>query len=304
MCIPHARFNTILILVVNFGLYLVTSIYSMRSGDGGAMEIDSRTLVELGAKYAPLIEMGQWWRLVTAGFLHGGLFHLLINSWLLYDLGTQVEGAYGASRMWVIYLVSGVFGFSVSAVWNPVAPSVGASPALCGLTGAMVVLWARHRSARGLALARAAVYGLLFLLCFTLATSVLGALGYYVSTGAGASSSAGGVWALVLWLTGAAIMVWASHSGALGPTMLSAILNLALVRVAIYGALFLLPWPGVDTAGHVGGTVAGLGVAYLADAAGNEGPVRERAWRAASRLCILVVAVSFLAMFLALSRAA
>jgi len=147
--IPHARFNTTVILAINFGLYIITSVYSMRSGDGSAMNIDSRTLVEFGAKYAPLMEMGQWWRLVTAGFLHGGLLHILMNCWVLFDLGAQVEDIYGASRMWVIYLVSSVFGFYVSAVWNPIAPSVGASAALFGLIGAMIALGVRHRNPMG-----------------------------------------------------------------------------------------------------------------------------------------------------------
>lgn len=164
--IPRARFNTMLILVVNFGLYAITSIYSMRAGDGNAIDIGARTLVEFGAKYAPLIGMGQWWRLVTAGFLHGGLLHILMNSWVLFDLGAQVEDIYGASRMWVIYLVSSVFGFYVSAVWNPVAPSVGASAALFGLIGAMIAMGVKHKGAMGGAIrglyVRWAIYGLLF----------------------------------------------------------------------------------------------------------------------------------------------
>ena len=65
---------------------------------------------------------GEWWRLVTAGFLHGGLLHILMNSWVLFDLGAQVEEIYGASRMWVIYFVSSVCGFYASAVWMPRFP--------------------------------------------------------------------------------------------------------------------------------------------------------------------------------------
>jgi rhomboid protease GluP len=165
--IPHARFNTILILLINFGLYVITSIYSMNAGGGGgAWNIDARTLVEFGAKYGPLIALGQWWRLVTAGFLHGGLLHILMNSWVLFDLSAQVEEVYGASRMWVIYLVSSVFGFYVSTVWNPMIPSVGASAALFGLIGAMIALGVRHRNALGAAVrgiyVRWAIYGLIF----------------------------------------------------------------------------------------------------------------------------------------------
>ena len=230
--IPHARFNTVLILVVNFGLYLATSLYSMKAGGGGAFDIDVRTLVEFGAKYVPLIAMGQWWRLVTAGFLHGGLLHILMNSWVLFDLGAQVEEIYGASRMWVIYLVSSVFGFYVSSVWNPAAPSVGASAALFGLVGAMLALGVRHRS-----------------------------------------------------------------------NPMGAAIRGMYIRWTIYMLIFSL-LPGIDMAAHVGGLAAGFGIGYLAATPRYEGSVTERIWRVASWLCVLVTVVSFLDMFLALTRSA
>jgi rhomboid protease GluP len=164
--IPHARFNTVMILLINFGLYIATSIYSMKSGQGDAMGLDSRTLIDFGAKWSPYIFIGgQWWRLVTAGFLHGGLLHILMNSWVLFDLGAQVEELYGASRMLVIYFLSSVGGFYVSALWAA-GPSVGASAALFGRIGAMIAMGMRHRGSlgdhvKGLYI-RWAIYGLLF----------------------------------------------------------------------------------------------------------------------------------------------
>jgi rhomboid protease GluP len=209
--IPHARFNTTLILLVNFGLYVITSIYSMRSGEGGAMGIDPQTLVEFGAKYAPLIAMGQWWRLVTAGFLHGGLLHILMNCWVLFDLGAQVEDIYGASRMWVIYLVSSVFGFYVSTVWNPAAPSVGASAALFGLIGAMIALGVRHRNPMGAAIRgmyiRWAVYGLIFSLIpgIDMAAHIGGivagfGVGYLAGAPGPEDSASEPIWRVAAWL--------------------------------------------------------------------------------------------------------
>ncbi|MGA3260748.1 MAG: rhomboid family intramembrane serine protease [Bryobacteraceae bacterium] len=146
--IPHARFNTIVILLANFGLYLVSTLYSMRAGGGGGFSgIDGATLFAFGAKFGAAIAAGQWWRLVTAGFLHGGLLHILMNSWVLFDLAPQVEEMFGASRMWVIYFVSSVGGFYLSNLWNPRSLSVGASAALCGLIGAMIALGVTHHSA-------------------------------------------------------------------------------------------------------------------------------------------------------------
>ena len=163
--IPHARFTTVVILLINFGLFLATALYSMGAGNGGDFwGIDVVTLVKFGAKYNVLAR-GEWWRLVTAGFLHGGLLHILMNSWVLFDLGAQVEEIYGAGRMLVIYFVSSVFGFYVSAVWSA-APSVGASAALMGLIGAMIALGVRHKNPVGSAIRatylRWAIYVILF----------------------------------------------------------------------------------------------------------------------------------------------
>src|SRR5271169_1852724 len=78
--IPHARFVTILILLINTGLFLAMMVFSSRMGWGGGMEMDGRVLYAFGAKYREALLAGQWWRLITAGFLHGSLVHILMNS--------------------------------------------------------------------------------------------------------------------------------------------------------------------------------------------------------------------------------
>jgi membrane associated rhomboid family serine protease len=163
--IPQARFNTIMILLINFGLYIATSIFSMNAGRGNAMNLDGYTLIDFGAMFTPAIRAGQWWRLVTAGFLHGGLMHILMNSWALFDLGALVEEMYGSSRMLVIYFVSNALGFYVSSLLK-MGPSSGASAAIFGLIGCMIALGMRHRSAFGDSIrgmfTRWLIYGLLF----------------------------------------------------------------------------------------------------------------------------------------------
>lgn len=164
--IPHARFTTSMILLLNFGLFAATVLYSMRSGNGeGFMNLDPRTLFEFGGKYRPAILMGQWWRLVTAGFLHGGLMHILMNSWVLFDLGAEVEATYGAHRLVVFYFLSSVSGFLASTIWSPTL-SIGASAGIFGLIGAMIALGMKHQSALGAAIKglylRWAIYGLIF----------------------------------------------------------------------------------------------------------------------------------------------
>ena len=147
--IPHARFVTMIILIINFGLYLATVVFNQRNGQGGIMAIDLRTLYLFGGKYigdaiSPGLRQGQWWRLGTAGFLHGGLLHIAMNSWVLFDLGAQVEDVYGASRLIVVYFMGSVCGFLLSTFWTA-ALSVGASAGIMGLLGAMIALGVRNR---------------------------------------------------------------------------------------------------------------------------------------------------------------
>ncbi len=151
--IPQARFTTMMILLINTGLYLATVVASSRTG-GQGMDPSLGTLFDFGAKAGSLpaiFAAHQWWRLLTAGFLHGGLLHILMNSWVLFDLGAQVEETYGTSRYLVLYLVSTVTGFMASAYWSPVL-SIGASAGILGLIGAMLALAVRDRSSYGTAM--------------------------------------------------------------------------------------------------------------------------------------------------------
>jgi rhomboid protease GluP len=151
--IPHAHFTTTMILLINFGLFAATVLYSVRAGNGDAFwGLDGPTLVQFGAKWrVAILGYGQWWRLVTAGFLHGGILHLAMNSWVLFDVGAQVEEIYGASRLVVFYFLATVFGFLASVFWSD-SLSVGASAGLMGLIGAMIALGVRHQSPMGAAI--------------------------------------------------------------------------------------------------------------------------------------------------------
>src|SRR5271163_127642 len=112
--LPRAYSTSIIILTINFALYIATAIVSFKAGQGGVMGIDANVLVDFGAKYGPYVAQGQWWRLITAGFLHGSLIHILMNSWALFDLIAEVEGFYGTSRLIVAYVFTTFTGFFVS----------------------------------------------------------------------------------------------------------------------------------------------------------------------------------------------
>jgi rhomboid protease GluP len=142
--IPQANFTTVLILLINAGLFAAMKLLS--PGYGG----DIYALVALGAKFGPLMsERHEWWRLVTAGFLHGGWLHIGMNSWVLYDLGAQVERVYGTARFLVIYFVGTVAGFYLSFLISPGVPSIGSSAGITGLIGAMIAFGVAYRSSGG-----------------------------------------------------------------------------------------------------------------------------------------------------------
>jgi rhomboid protease GluP len=167
--IPNAGYLTILILLINSGLYLATALYSTKGGSGNFVNLDSGTLILFGAKiFHPQLGPPQWWRLVTAGFLHGGILHILMNSWVLFDLGAQVEELYGGARMLAIYFVASVVGFYASSVWAPYTPSVGASAGLFGMVGAMIALGVRYRGAAGDLVRSVYMRYLVYLLLFSL----------------------------------------------------------------------------------------------------------------------------------------
>ncbi|MBI3667013.1 MAG: rhomboid family intramembrane serine protease [Acidobacteria bacterium] len=164
--VPPTHFTTLIILLINAALFAATLLMSAQRSDAGLGSLDPQVLYAFGAKEPFSILVGkQWWRLVTAGFLHGGFLHILMNSWALYDLGAQVEEVYGTARFLVFYLVSSVAGFLASCFWSR-SLSLGASAALFGLIGAMIAYGYQNRTTLGMAMkavyARWAIYGLLF----------------------------------------------------------------------------------------------------------------------------------------------
>ena len=91
----------------------------------------------MGAKYEPDIVNGDWWRLISAGFLHGGIIHLFLNMWVLWRIGSALEEVFGSMSFGSIYMISLVSGNLSSAVFLPDRLSVGASGAIYGTIGAM-----------------------------------------------------------------------------------------------------------------------------------------------------------------------
>lgn len=119
---------------VLIAINVIAYLWQLTTGDIN----DARVLVHDGALYGPAVSAGQWWRVITSEFLHGGLFHIATNMFALYQVGTFIEALYGRVRMGAIYAFAMV-GASMSALYFSYdIPTVGASGAIFGLFGALV----------------------------------------------------------------------------------------------------------------------------------------------------------------------
>src|SRR5687768_7625117 len=112
--------------------------------DAGALA-NQESIIAAGALARDRVMQGEWWRLLSATVLHGNAEHLAGNALSLYILGMASEHAYGTRPMLLVYLASGVAGSLLSIATGP-GPSVGASGAIFGLMGAVMVLFWKYRS--------------------------------------------------------------------------------------------------------------------------------------------------------------
>src|SRR5437588_4509177 len=125
---------TKLLIGVNVAVYVAELI------QGGGVYGTNSTIYAKGVLWAPYIAAGDYWRLITAAFLHYGPFHLLLNMLGLYWFGSLLERRIGAGRFLLLYLASGLAGSAGALVASPTNPTVGASGAIFGILGAGFVL--------------------------------------------------------------------------------------------------------------------------------------------------------------------
>ncbi len=145
--LPGETSATTMIFITNILLFGVSLIVTMRSNDtfnllGG---INGEVLDRLGDSRIDRVLHGEWWRLVTAIFLHGSLIHIAMNSWVLMDIGPPVEKVYGSARFLFLYITTGVIGFFFSAFAGHA--SVGASGSIMGLIGLLLAITTRRGGA-------------------------------------------------------------------------------------------------------------------------------------------------------------
>lgn len=124
----------------------VLSLVMSRDGAQIGLSPSGYALRILGASGAsPVFEFGWWWTVLTAGWLHGGILHILFNVLWIRRLGPEIANLYGAGRMVIIYTISGVVGFALSSVLGLLSIpffgaglTVGASASIFGFLGALV----------------------------------------------------------------------------------------------------------------------------------------------------------------------
>jgi rhomboid protease GluP len=123
------------VMLVCLGQYLLVGLQS-----GGIIDASAIALLRNGANWAPYtFAGGEWWRLITYAFLHGGLLHLFFNGWILSSLGPSLEQRLGSGHFGALYVLAAVVGGLASASLGG-GISVGASGAVMGLLGSAAAL--------------------------------------------------------------------------------------------------------------------------------------------------------------------
>jgi membrane associated rhomboid family serine protease len=126
---------------VLIGICVAVQLGQSLSGAGAVSGgLGSSEIFRQGALYGPAVAAGDYWRLVTSGFLHAGLLHLFFNMYLLYILGSMLEPAIGRLQFGILYFVSLLCGSFGVLIVSPHSLAVGASGAVFGLMGAAVVI--------------------------------------------------------------------------------------------------------------------------------------------------------------------
>ncbi len=131
---------TRLLIAVNVGIFVISTL---QSSDPGGHLTGGNPLSSLDlhmALFGPAVAAGDTYRLLTASFLHFGIFHIAFNMYALYLLGTALETYVGTFRFGAIYLISALSGSLGALLLTPNTIEGGASGAIFGLMGALLVL--------------------------------------------------------------------------------------------------------------------------------------------------------------------
>ncbi len=128
-------FMTPVLAGINILIYLIMVFAGVN-----IFQPDNQSLIDWGANFRPLTLEGEWWRLLTACFIHIGVLHLLLNMYALLYIGLLLEPYLGKTRFLAAYLLSGIFASLTSLWWHDLTVSAGASGAIFGMYGVFLAL--------------------------------------------------------------------------------------------------------------------------------------------------------------------
>ncbi|HWH19375.1 MAG TPA: rhomboid family intramembrane serine protease, partial [Solirubrobacterales bacterium] len=156
---------TMILIAINVVVYLIEIAHSK----GGLGSMSAQDIYDMGGLFGPAVsEGGDWWRIITSGFVHVSIFHIGFNMLLLYFMGRLLEPAIGTLRFVVLYFACLIAGSFVALWFSPDAVSAGASGAIFGVLGATFII-ARGRQMD--AIAGEIGFLIVFNLVFTFAQS-------------------------------------------------------------------------------------------------------------------------------------
>jgi membrane associated rhomboid family serine protease len=138
---PHA-FVTPALVIINLTVFAVMAISGV-----SILEPKPADLIRWGADFGPLVAHGQWWRLLTAAFVHVGILHIMLNMWALLSGGMFTERLFGNGGFLTLYLLSAIGGSLTGLSAQPFVVAAGASGAIFGVYGGLLGLLAmQHKS--------------------------------------------------------------------------------------------------------------------------------------------------------------
>jgi membrane associated rhomboid family serine protease len=126
-------FITLILIYINIAIFLLMSLMGY-----GFLSFKGQDLLQWGANFGPLTKNGEWWRLLTCTFLHGGIMHLFTNMYGLLFVGIFLEPLLGRKYFLIIYLVNGILASLASLFWHDTTVSIGASGAIFGMYGLFI----------------------------------------------------------------------------------------------------------------------------------------------------------------------
>lgn len=126
---------TAVLVAINLLVYLAEMVQGV-----GVSGVTGSSLVRDGAVYGPAVADGEWYRMVTGGFLHAGVIHIAFNMYLLWIVGGALERYAGAGRFLAIYFTAILWGSAGALLLSPDTITVGASGGVFGLMAALYLL--------------------------------------------------------------------------------------------------------------------------------------------------------------------